>query len=102
MLCFDANHPFELTMRTTVTLEDDVATELERIAFETKKSFKSVINDLLKRALRDNKKTALDAPFSMPPHTCGGLINGGDLDQATQMDAELEDEYLLQKLILGK
>ena len=89
-------------MRTTVTLEDDVATELERIAFETKKSFKSVINDLLKRALRDSKKMASSAPFFMPPHTCGGLINSGDFDHATQMDAELEDEYLLQKLKLGK
>ena len=89
-------------MRTTVTLEDDVAAELERIAFETRKSFKSVINDLLKRALRDRKKAALDVPFFLPAHACGGLINGGDLDQATQMDAELEDEYLLQKLMLGK
>jgi len=61
-----------------------------------------VINDLLKRALRDSKKTAVDAPFFMPPHACGGLINGGDLDHSTQMDAELEDEYLLQKLMLGK
>ncbi len=89
-------------MRTTVTLEDDVATELERIAFESKKSFKAVINDLLKRALKDSKKTALDAPFFMPPHACGGLINGEDFNKATQMDAELEDEYLLEKLKSGK
>ncbi len=89
-------------MRTTVTLEDDVATELERIAFESRKSFKSVINELLKRALRDAKKPVVEAPFFMEPHACGGLINGGDFNQATQMDAELEDEYLLQKLMAGK
>ena len=89
-------------MRTTVTLDDDVATELERIAFETRKSFKSVINDLLKRALREAKKSALDTPFFLPAHASGGLINGGDLNKATEMDAELEDEYLLQKLMLGK
>ena len=89
-------------MRTTVTLEDEIATELERIAFESKKSFKAVINDLLKRALRESKKAASSAPFFMPPHACGGLINGGDFDKATQLDAELEDEYLLQKLMLGK
>ncbi len=89
-------------MRTTVTLDDDVATELERIAFETRKSFKSVINDLLKRALRDVGKPALEVPFFMEPHYSGGLINGGDFNQATKMDAELEDEYLLQKLMAGK
>ncbi len=89
-------------MRTTVTLEDEVAVELERIAFETRRSFKSVINDLLKRALREAKTPKFEAPFFMPAHACGGLIHGGDFDQATQMDAELEDEYLLQKLKLGK
>jgi hypothetical protein len=93
---------WKIFMRTTVTLDDDVAIELERIAFETRKSFKSVINDLLKRALRDAKKPVLDVPFFLPAHTSGGLINGGDFDQATQMDAELEDAHLLQKLRLGK
>ncbi len=89
-------------MRTTVTLEDDIAVELERIAFESRKSFKSVINDLLKRGLREVKKSAVDVPFFMDAHFSGGLINGGNLDKATQMDAELEDAYLLQKLASGK
>jgi hypothetical protein len=102
MLCFDANHHTDHAMRTTVTLEDDVATELERIAFETRASFKSVINDLLRRALQDKQKQVIDVPFFMPPHYSGGLINGGNLDKATQMAGELEDDYLLQKLKLGK
>ena len=59
-------------MRTTVTLEDDVASELECIAFEIRKSFQSVINDLLKRALREAKKSALDTPFFLPAHASGG------------------------------
>ena len=59
-------------MRTTVTLDDDVATEPECIAFEIRKSFKSVINDLLKRALREAKKSALDTPFFLPAHASGG------------------------------
>lgn len=31
-------------MRTAVTLQDEVATELEPLAFETKQSFKAVIS----------------------------------------------------------
>ncbi len=89
-------------MRITVTLDDDIAAEIERIAFESKKTLVAVTNDLLRRALRDSKKTADGQPFFMPPHACGGLINGGNFDQATPQDAELEDEYLLEKLKLGK
>ena len=89
-------------MRTTVTLEDDVASELECIAFEIRKSFKSVINDLLKRALREAKNPRLTPHFFCLRTRAGGVITGSDLTKATEMDAELEDEYLLQKLMLGK
>ena len=85
-------------MRTTVTLEDDVATELERIAFETRKSFKSVINDLLKRALRDIKKPALDVPFFLPPHHSGGLVDGLTWSDIKKIDQEQEEDYFMQKL----
>ena len=85
-------------MRTTVTLEDDVATELERIVFETRKSFKSVINDLLKRALRDRKKAALDVPFFLPAHHSGGLVDGLAWSDIKKIDQEQEEDYFMQKL----
>ena len=44
-------------MRTTLTLDDDVAVEIERPRREGDQSLKDVVNDLLRRGLRDR-----DAP----------------------------------------
>ena len=85
-------------MRTTVTLDDDIATELERIAFETRRSFKSVINDLLKRALRESKKSAIDVPFFLAPHYSGGLVDGLEWTDLKKIDQAQEEDYFLQKL----
>jgi hypothetical protein len=38
-------------MRTTLTLDDDVAQKLKRVAHQRKVPFKQVVNDLLRRGL---------------------------------------------------
>ena len=38
-------------MRTTLTLDDDLGSRLEEIARETRRSFKDVVNDVLRRGL---------------------------------------------------
>jgi len=40
-------------MRTTLTIDDDVAVELERLRREREQSLKDVINDALRRGLRE-------------------------------------------------
>ena len=40
-------------MRTTLTIEDDVAVELERFRHERGRTLKDVINDALRRGLRE-------------------------------------------------
>ena len=40
-------------MRTTLTLDDDVAAALERLRKSRNASFKDLINDALRRGLRD-------------------------------------------------
>lgn len=40
-------------MRTTLTLDDDVAASIERLRAEQKKPLKVVINDALRRGLAD-------------------------------------------------
>jgi Arc/MetJ-type ribon-helix-helix transcriptional regulator len=40
-------------MRTTITLDDDVAAELERLRQARGLRFKNVINDVLRRGLRE-------------------------------------------------
>lgn len=39
-------------MRTTVTLEDDVASELEKLRAKRRVSFKEILNEVLRRGLR--------------------------------------------------
>jgi hypothetical protein len=40
-------------MRTTLTLDDDVAASLERLRKSRNKSLKELINDVLRRGLKD-------------------------------------------------
>jgi hypothetical protein len=40
-------------MRTTLTIDDDVAAALERLRKSRDASFKDVVNDVLRRGLRD-------------------------------------------------
>lgn len=49
-------------MRTTLTIEDDVAIRLERLREERGNSFKAVVNDALRRGL-----DALDEPAEERP-----------------------------------
>lgn len=49
-------------MRTTLTIEDDVAVRLERLKHERGESFKAVVNDTLRRGLN-----AIDHPAEKRP-----------------------------------
>jgi adenine C2-methylase RlmN of 23S rRNA A2503 and tRNA A37 len=40
-------------MRTTLTIEDDVAVQLERLRRSRKANFKDLVNEALRRGLRD-------------------------------------------------
>lgn len=40
-------------MRTTLTIEDDVAAQLERLRREREQSLKDIVNDALRRGLRE-------------------------------------------------
>lgn len=40
-------------MRTTLTLDDDVAAELQRLSAQGDRSFKALVNDLLRAGLRE-------------------------------------------------
>lgn len=40
-------------MRTTLTIDDDVAAQLERLRREREQSLKDIVNDALRRGLRE-------------------------------------------------
>jgi hypothetical protein len=87
-------------MRTTVSLDADVAARLRALARERGVSFKEVLNSTLRRGLSEERAEA-SRPFRMPTHH-GGLRPGVDLTKALQLAAELEDEEIVRKLELRK
>lgn len=61
-------------MRTTLTLDDDVAKEIERLRSERRTGLKETINAVLRAgvaALRSRKTTAVKAKFRTEPVSLG-------------------------------
>lgn len=59
-------------MRTTLTIDDDVAVQLERLRRERDASLKDVVNDALRRGLRDMAtKPKPRKPFRMKTYDMG-------------------------------
>lgn len=85
-------------MRTTVTLDDDLADRVKQLAAERGLSFKEALN----RALRDG--LALETtprPFRTKARALE-LRRGVDVTKALRLAGELEDEEIARKLELGK
>ena len=66
-------------MRTTLSLDDDVAAKLRDETRRRKTSFKAVVNDCLRRGLEAPSEAELATPFSVEPRPMG-LRDGLDLD----------------------
>jgi len=85
-------------MRTTVTLDDDVAEALKRLAREQDLPFKRVLNETLRAGLNDGKPAKR---YRMKP-TDLGLRPGIDLTKALTVASGLEDAELVHKLERGR
>jgi hypothetical protein len=86
-------------MRTTVTLDPDVAAKLKRLAGERRISFKEALNSTVRSGLRREEASA--RPYQVPSRRLG-LRPGIDLAQALRLSSELEDAETLRKLALRK
>lgn len=86
-------------VRTTLTLEDDVAEELKARAREEDLSFKQVVNDALRAGLASTRPPR--RPYRMTTSDMG-LHPGVNLVKALQFAAELENEEILRKLEQGR
>jgi hypothetical protein len=87
-------------MRTTVTLDDDVAAKLKEEARRQRSSFKEVLNSSIRRGL--SAGTPLGAkPYQVRPRSMRARP-GVDLDRALQLADELEDREIVRKISLRK
>lgn len=84
-------------MRTTLTIDDDLAGILQRMAHQQGHSFKEVVNDLLRAGIAVSEGAA---PKRLPIRVIGkplGLKPGYDPDKLNQLVDDLEVEEFLRK-----
>ncbi|MGI8984763.1 MAG: antitoxin [Acidimicrobiales bacterium] len=86
-------------MRTTVTLDADVAAGLQAAARERGVSFKKALNDAVRVGL--DAASAPARPYRLPTQPLG-LRPGVDLDHALRLAADGEDAEIVRKLQLRK
>ena len=89
-------------MRTTLTLEPDVASALKERAKQEDKSFKQVVNDLLRLGMaREAAGLSSRRKFKVRPHK-GGFRPGVNLLKLNQLTDDLETDAFLAKAANGR
>jgi hypothetical protein len=79
-------------MRTTLTLDDDVAATIGRVRERRNLSLKGVVNEALRRGLREMEEDAPHRPvYSTEPVSLGGCLIGS-LDDVAEALAVGEGE----------
>lgn len=84
-------------MRTTLTLDDQLASELKQLATERGAPFKQLVNDLLRAGLQAQEHPKPET-YRLRPASLGIPSPGIDLAKALQLADSLEDENLVGKL----
>jgi len=87
-------------MRTTVTLDPDVAARLKEEMRRRDISFKEALNSSIRRGLDGDRRTRGE-PYKVRTARMGARP-GVNLDKALQLAGELEDEEILRKMALRK
>jgi hypothetical protein len=72
-------------MRTTVTLDDDVAAKLRAEARRTGKPFKTVLNESLRVALSASRERTRSVAFRIEARDLGALRPGLSLDNVAEL-----------------
>jgi hypothetical protein len=84
-------------MRTTLTLEPDVAERLQKEIRRSGRGMKATINEALRRGLGMGRTPLQPSRFEVEPHAFG-FKPGIDLDRANQLADELEAEEVSRTL----
>lgn len=89
-------------MRTTLTIDDQLARTLKALAHRSGQSFKDVVNDTLRSGLTATRTLPSAQPYASPVYDLGPVQQGFDLDKALALAERLEDAELARKLAMNK
>jgi hypothetical protein len=88
-------------MRTTLTIDDDLMRDLNRIARATDTPFKRVVDRVLRKGLAADAGRGEPGPVKLPTFSMGAPV-GVNLDKALALAGEMEDEETNRKFGLRK
>jgi hypothetical protein len=77
-------------MRTTLTLDDDVAAELKTEAQRAGRPFREIVNEMLRRGLENRRATAQRQAFKVRARDLGNLKPGLSLDNIAELIEHVE------------
>ena len=89
-------------MRTTLTLEAQIARALKSVAHHSGKPLKQVVNETLRAGLAAGQSPGRARPYRVKPASLGGVLPGIDLDSALRLADALEDREIARRLALRK
>lgn len=84
-------------MRTTITLDDDVAVELEKLRRETGRTFKDIVNETLRAGLRPAPRQTVEPVQYTQPRAMGALVDVSDVSALIAVMDEEKYAYLGQR-----
>ncbi|MBA3297263.1 MAG: DUF2191 domain-containing protein [Acidobacteria bacterium] len=88
-------------MRTTLTLEKDVAVALHEEARRSGRPMKRIVNDTLRAGLAARRAPS-GRRYRVTPVSLGGVVPGVNLDRALRLAEALEDDAIARKLEMRK
>lgn len=77
-------------MRTTLTLDDDVAAKLKAASQRAGRPFREIVNETLRRGLESRHATARRRAFKITARDLGNLKPGLALDNIAELIERLE------------
>jgi hypothetical protein len=77
-------------MRTTLTLDDDVAAKLKAESQRSGRPFRDVVNDFLRRGLASKSARAPGRPFAVVARDLGALHPGLSLDSVADLIDQID------------
>ena len=77
-------------MRTTITLDDDVAAKLQSVARRSGRAFKAVVNETLRRGLAAGAAPVRREPFRVRTRDLGARRAGITLDSVADLLEHVE------------
>ena len=96
-----SGHQCYMKMRTTLSLDPDVARQLKARVAGGKASFEEVVNDTLRRGLAANSKSKARAIVRVVPRSLG-FKAGIDVSKLNQLADDLEVQEFAVKMRRGR